>query len=345
MKKMVCIFISVIFLMTLASCGARKIVPVNTDSLPNNTEENPYEENQYLEKDVTSEFIPTQETVPSNNITDEKVTLTSPKNESDTIPNQEKSENFSHPDHETVIPEAAPIPASNFEPTVDVSKESLDTLVANCFENPEDDLSQDLLYYKLKEMYLNAKWDGIPFDIAGHTISISSKGYINLDGSIIGKNAEPLDLPNQSRYYNGVGIIDDCNIMYVPGKGSYILIDDMYMLYLRGEKIPLDGDFLNWKELDGVDVNYGHAMLLYAASYDKMFLMTPMKVDPDGTYVNSEAPYLYIFPDYNVAEIKLIAQIEGFIYNDSDIFYTDLNGALWEYKETTDGSYYFEQVS
>ena len=339
MKKTVCIFISVIFLMTVTSCGSRKIEPVNFDSFPNTTEEN-----QNLESNKTPESNPTQKTETSNHNTHKDVYLICPKNESDTIPKQE-TENFSHPDHETVIPESVPKPNANFEPTFDVSAESIETLIVNYFETPEDELSQDMLYYKLKEMYLSAEWDGISFNVNEHVISISSKGYIVVDNFFIGNHAEPLDLPKQSRYYNGVGIIDDCNIQYVPGKGSYILIDDMYMLYLRGEKIPLDGEPLNWKELDGVDVDYGHAILHYVDSYDIMFLTTPMKPSSDGTYSISEAPYLYIFPDYNVSKINLIAQVEGFIYDGSDIFYTDLDGALWKYRETVDGYYYFEFAS
>lgn len=335
--------------MTLASCGVRKIDAINSDFPPNNTEES-----QNPEEDVISELNPTEETSPSNHNTDEYVNptstedenadVTNPESETDLVPEQ-GNENFSYPEHETVIPESAPKPTTTFDPAVDVSEESVETLIVNYFENPEDELSQDMLYYKLRAMYLSAEWNGVAFNVNEHVISISSKGYIVVDNLFIGNHDEILDLPNQSRYYNGIGIIDDCNIQYVPGKGSYILIDDMYMLYLRGERVSLDGGPLNWKELDGVDVDYGHAILHYVDSYDVMFLTTPMKVDDDGSYISSEEPYLYIFPDYNVSEIKLVAQIKGFMYSGSDIIYVDLDGATWLYRETSDGNYYFELIS
>lgn len=243
-------------------------------------------------------------------------------------------------EHETIIPEPPSEANASTEPEIDVSSESIEDLSANYFATPDDTLSQIKLYTKLKQMYLSAEWDGFPFTIGEHTFSISFKGYINVDGSLIGGIAEPLDLPNESRYYNGLGLIDDCNIYYIPGKGSYILIDDNYMLYLRGENIPLEGGPLNWKELDGVDVNYGHALLYYVSSIDKLFLVTPM-LDNNETHIR---PYLFIFPDYNVSKIELIGQFKSLIMAEEGFRYEDEYGNWWQYFETDDGNYYFESL-
>ena len=337
MKKTVCSFLSIAVLLSLTSCNSRKEeskTPIDDSPSSNNTlKQNLPSYNFFNPNDTIEPVLPDYDYSNEGENTQEKSEDTDIK-KVDTPPTSA---------HENTIPQSEKEKNSDDETSIDVSEESLEALSANYFNLPEDILSGQKLYQKLKEMYLSSEWNGLAFEIDEHVFSISSKGYILADNMLIGNNAEPLDLPNQSRYDNGVGLIDDCNIQYVPGKGSYILIDESYMLYLRGEKIQLEGEPLNWKEGEGVDVNYGHAILHYAEGCDKMFLTTPIAEDSSVNYM-----YLYIFPDYNVSKIEFVAKINGtFLYNNEEntVYYQDTDDVWWMYCEKEDGSYYFEKIS
>ena len=344
MKKVVSLLLSVVILLSLSSCVSREgeNEPSSDEFISNTVEPNL----------PPTDFFDTNETLlnpllPNDVFPKLKEGIQKPSDstelKNDDTSSKTEQDKTSISEHETTIPEPEIKENSNSEIIIDVSDENLKDLVSSYFESPEETIYAQKLYQKLKQMYLNCEWNGEPFNINEHVFSISSKGYICVDGLIFENHAEPLDLPNQSRYYNNVGLIDDCNIQYVAGKGSYILIDDIYMLYLRGERIPLEGEPLNWKEGEGVDVNYGHAILHYDRGCDKMFLTTPIVDDSSVNYV-----YLYIFPDYNVSKIEFVAKINGtFLYNNEEntVYYQDTDDAWWMYCEKEDGSYYFEKIS
>ena len=353
MKKFMSIFLLVVLFISLSSCTSEvSNYEVSDSSYANsNSDENPdSEESTILETDTFLESsLQALPILPDQSILDQKHVV-SPKPSDDTAIAQEDTTSTQEEDqeHETQVPQYEILNPLDDETEIDVSSETLEGIASDFFSAPDNALLQEKLYQKLKQMYLSSEWDGIPFTVGEHTFSISTKGYILADNILIGDNAEPLDLPNQSKYNNGIAVIDDCNIQYIPGKGSYILIDENYMLYLRGERIPIEGSPLNWKELDGVDVDYGHARLHYVGFYDKMFLTTPMKGNSaDSSEDSSEDyvhPYLYIFPDYNVSKIDLVAQIKAFMYNNEEVLYEDLDGNLWKYYQNNDGSYYFEMI-
>lgn len=354
MKKVVCLLLSIALLLSLASCVSRDEVNDITVSGENGNEIMTTEENSSemtigdeSRVDEIEPIIPPETSFAQKNILKPFPQIDDlPKTEGGSKEEESKTDLkedviLSASEHETSIPQSA-LEEQQEEP-IDVSNDKLEILMAIYFSLPQSTLCGGRLYQKIKQMYLSGEWDGLPFNVGEHIISMSSKGYIQVDNTFIDGKAEPLDLPNQSRYKNGVGIIDDCNIQYIPGQGSYILIDDTYMRYLRGQNIPLEGEPLNWKEQEGVDVNYGHAILCYAKTCDKMFLLTPSLDDPSVNYT-----YLYIFPDYNVSEIEFVAKFNGtFLYNtkENTVYYQDMDNEWWMYCENKDGSYYFEMIS
>lgn len=93
--------------------------------------------------------------------------------------------------------------------------------------------------------YMSGEWDGMEMQIDGeHTIKLAEGGgYILLDGycSIGQKN---LDIPEYA-----YDLLDN-NIRsyeYVPGQGTYTIIDNKLVKFVRGEQITLSGEELSWK--------------------------------------------------------------------------------------------------
>lgn len=210
---------------------------------------------------------------------------------------------------------------------------------------PEIQDDEVLFADKVIDLYLNGKWDGFPTEIDGHEVSISYRGELLVDGFLTSNSKfdcwsqHPLDLPDS--FDDGL-LLDNCNTIFIPGKGTYILIDETYIKYLRGEKIDLPGNPLNWKAGKGIDTDHGHAILRYCERYDKLFLITPMLQLDDGSDEPVGPCYLYIFPDYDVSEIEFIGRAQQiFCNNEVGFAYVDENGFYWEYCEE-DGRYFFK---
>lgn len=196
--------------------------------------------------------------------------------------------------------------------------------------NEEDDTTVRIDTDNIIDKYLNGEWDGLPTEIDGHTISLSEQGCLLIDGGYLSETSNyHLDIP-VSMYSE----VDSCNTIYIPGKGTYLLMDTTYVKYLRGKEILLPGSFINWKEGEGIDVDYGHAILHYNETYDKLFLTTPMLdiYDDESETFESDPSYLYVFPDYNIAEIQFIGRCKS-ICNETSFSYVDENNVEWIYNK------------
>lgn len=189
-------------------------------------------------------------------------------------------------------------------------------------------------YDKINEFYLSGEWDGSLSALDGHSISISQHGEILADGFLLGSQ-KCVDLPDPFTK----GTIDSCNLCFVPGQGSYVVIDETYIKYLRGEEIQLPGEPLKWKSGDGIDTQFGHPIIGYDSKSNTMFLWTPMIIDYFGD-VLCKPTYLYVFPDLNTSKIEFVGRAEDLTFDDG-FKYIDEDNKVWRYSKGDDGQYNF----
>ena len=102
-----------------------------------------------------------------------------------------------------------------------------------------------IIYDKAIESYMSGKWDGKEMATSnGHTIKLAEgEGYLLLDGSISFEHRN-LDIPD---YAYDLFMDDIPDYEYVPGQGTYVIIDKKLVKFLRGEQITLPGEKLSWK--------------------------------------------------------------------------------------------------
>lgn len=162
--------------------------------------------------------------------------------------------------------------------------------------------------------YMSGEWDGMEMLIDGkHTIKLSEGGgYILLDGHIaVGQ--KNLDIPEYA-----YDLLDD-NIRsyeYVPGQGTYTIIDKKLVKFLRGERITLSGEGLSWKGFQDFEdliskipdyyIMYDLPMLIYNKLDGKLYLISG---DETCTLDNSEN-YVYVFDDINISKMKYLGKVD-----------------------------------
>lgn len=147
---------------------------------------------------------------------------------------------------------------------------------------------------------------------------------------------------------------------FIPGEGTFTIVDNYLVKYVNGECINLAGGALSWA---GIDLNkympYENE-LHYNEDSDTLFLMTvttPNDKDKilarvqeendvltpaEKELVDGVGVYLYVIPDYNVSEMQFIGQITGYIDSGS-FFYRDTNNVFWKYEEQN-GNYSFVKI-
>lgn len=228
--------------------------------------------------------------------------------------------------------------------TKPVQNEIIDNL-----DGESDDKSEIRLYNKAKNLYLNGEWDGTPITFGSKTVSLSTTdGCLLVDGYLVSNYQKSLDLPDP---FND---IVSSNFEYIPGQGMYAIQDKTLVKYVRGKKVTLGrNSSLDWKGLDPQNPDeYGCTIvdyklylpdsknkndyeyclrytpyLYYVPESDDLLLIT---VDPI-----SDSLYMYIFPDYNVSEIKYLETISDFsvMYDGrkNTFYYWDTEGTEWIY--------------
>ena len=181
---------------------------------------------------------------------------------------------------------------------------------------------------EVRELYMSGKWDGKSMEYKEHTVSLSSSGELLVDGYLTSCfSQETLDFP-ENFHIEGLNIH---GILYIPTQGTYFIANGILTKYLRGEEVKLEGTKLKWKGFDvgSVDmvncstdkyVNYvfNVAELAYDVEQDTLYLVTYSLKNDTG--------YLYVFPDYNVSEIKFLGEIshssmirDGFAFATSEL--------------------------
>lgn len=165
------------------------------------------------------------------------------------------------------------------------------------------------------ESYMSGEWDGTEKELSnGHTIKLyENRGYLLLDGHIEAGQTN-LDLP---QYAYDLIYDNSCNYAYVPGEGTYTIIDSKLVKFLRGERIDLPGYVLSWKGFKsrddiikeiGVDgtILYELPTLFYNEIDGKLYLTTGDKTCDLDNSIN----YLYVFDDCNRSEMKYIGKVD-----------------------------------
>ena len=168
---------------------------------------------------------------------------------------------------------------------------------------------------KAIESYMSGEWDGTEMVTDnGHIIKLDEGGgYLLLDG-YIAVGQRNLDIP-ESAYELFRDVIPDYE--YVPGQGTYVIIDKKLVKFLRGEQIILPGEELSWKGFQDkndlyakIDVDsrimYDLPTLIYNQIDGKLYLTSG---DETCTLDNSEN-YVYVFDDCNISKMTYLGRVD-----------------------------------
>ncbi len=167
---------------------------------------------------------------------------------------------------------------------------------------------------KAIESYMSGEWDGKEMITSnGHIIKLDEGGgYLLLDGYIsVGQRT--LDIP-ESAYEIFRDVIPDYE--YVPGQGTYVIIDKKLVKFLRGEQITLPGKELSWKGFQSYNdlisqkpdfaIMYDLPTLIYNEIDGKLYLTSG---DETCTLDNSEN-YVYVFDDCNISKMTYLGRVD-----------------------------------
>lgn len=165
------------------------------------------------------------------------------------------------------------------------------------------------------ESYMSGEWDGTEKELSnGHTVKLKEGGgYLLLDG-YIALGQKNLDLPEYAYdlIYDNI-----CNYEYVPGEGTYTIIDSKLVKFLRGKQVDLPGYKLSWKGFKSPDdinakvdsdsyILYDAPKLIYNKIDGKLYLTTGDKTCTLDNSVN----YLYVFDYCNKSEMRYIGKVD-----------------------------------
>lgn len=151
-----------------------------------------------------------------------------------------------------------------------------------------------LFYDKLCELYLSGEWDGSKTEIEGQTVFRDTyDGEISIfSGSIsLDKPYENIDIPASFDTY--VCDFKAREYTYVPGHGTYTVVNHTLQMFLRGETIVLPGGplDLHWdKDFERI--------IIYFESTDTLYIV-------ERDYEN-DTKYVYSVPDLNYSRVKFI---------------------------------------
>jgi len=191
---------------------------------------------------------------------------------------------------------------------------------------------------KAIELYLNGDWNGLPTEIDGHSVVLSNKGRLYVDGnsstaSVCTGISHSIDLPEAMSDFIGQ--------QFILGDGTYRIERNTLAKYSHGRKIPLSGGKLIWEGMDLENYRPYDTELYYDEVYDKLFLIAssiPYNLS-SKELKNGVGIYLYVVPDRNVSEIKLISEITNFDFDEAGLFYSDTSGIIWRYYEKEEQYY------
>lgn len=151
-----------------------------------------------------------------------------------------------------------------------------------------------IFYDKLCEMYLSGEWDGTKTEIEGQTVYRDTyDGDICIfSGDIsLHNQSENIDLPEDFDF--DTFDFEAREYTYVPGHGTYAVINHSLRLFLRGESTVLPGGALDlhWDE------DY-ERLIIYFESTDTLYI-----VERD---FKNDTKYVYSVPDLNSSRVEFI---------------------------------------
>lgn len=262
--------------------------------------------------------------------------------------------NATSPTESTAIPSAEEDskPTVSFPPSANELDKDTTPLMEE-EEKPTDPSYEEILYDKAKEMYLSGEWDGTPFVLEGHAISLSENtGDLLVDSHQVTGCLMPIDFIENPLYE-----MFNSNYEYIPGHGVYVIKDKTLIKYVRGEMITLEGGPIDWEGLDpknpyetGYRIQNVTRLYSICETDEENWYYLPF-ADPYLYYVPEAdqllfvtsdpakgISYLYLFPDYDVSEVKLLTTLSDYAVVSttgipSTFYYTDTNGVSWKYGE------------
>ncbi len=159
-----------------------------------------------------------------------------------------------------------------------------------------------ILYDVAVELYLNGEWDGMPKTFVHNVVELAPKGgYVLCDNKIL-CGQKNLDLPNG---YSVEG--NNSNYTYVPGEGTYIIVNHKLVKYVRGNEISIPGEELSWK---GSYYGNDDARLVYSVYGKTLYLLTyNPEYEPKDIMDNGEL-LVYVFPDMNKSEMQYLGIVK-----------------------------------
>lgn len=215
--------------------------------------------------------------------------------------------------------------------------------------------TNDRIYYDIaKELYMRGVWDGEPYELGNHTVSLHKyEGYILVDDYIFCHYQENLDLPD----YIGYDQLKSSE-RFVLGKGTFGFMDGNIVRFNRGKLTtlgPIKSDGIDFSKYEP----YRTAFWYNEASNTLFLITVTMPKDTDAIIarvkeendvltpaerklVDGVGVYLYEIPYCNVSNMRFVSQITGYIQG--DVFaYRDTKGSMWEYQEQN-GKYTFVKL-
>lgn len=209
-----------------------------------------------------------------------------------------------------------------------------------------------------KELYLRGEWDGTPYKLGSHTVSIRSGhdgGNLLVDEKNILSNYEHLDLPGDltfDDYYNS----DLC----VPGKGTFAVVNDRLVRCNRCSISEYGKKTSDWSGIDTSEYLPYRYDFYYDEGSNTLFLITVtmpkdtekiiarVKMENDvltpaeRKLADGTGVFLYKIPNCELSKMQFVSQVNGYL-TDGSFSYLDMNGTFWDYQEQN-GKYEFVEI-
>lgn len=197
------------------------------------------------------------------------------------------------------------------------------------YDLPDSYYEKQALVDSVIGLYVNGEWDGYPTIIEGHTFSLSRNGELLMDDFLTSPSKfhsqHCLDLPADMHR-------SDC---FILGDGSYLILNNRMVKYLKGKEIPLSGGSLVWNGIDLKHYRPYDTFLYYDEFHDTLFLVAssvPYDYSNENLKYNIGI-YLYMIPDRTKSEIVFVSEITNLAMNENGLFYADTSGYIWRYTE------------
>ena len=324
MKKLTC-FLSIVLLFIMTACGAQSGGIEVCDCKDSNVAESEViEVSDYKDSNVTEITDDSTSTLSSNNVHQNSSTSSNQTTDSSTKQAIDEDGNFTEEALDAARVYLRKLNNGQVEGRFTTDIYGFDLRLSSNYtaivNGVDTGLRTDkkILYDEIVDFYMSGEWDGKETDFKDHVISLAEgKGYLRCDGYLL-CGQKNLDLPEQ--YWDIEGTESDYT--YIPGEGTYVIIDHRLVKYVRGNEVSLPGDELSWK-----GTYYGEDVRLVYSHYGRRLYVLTCNPEYERT-IDDELAFnmyndellVYVFPDYNKSEMKYLGIITyGDLYEGADV--------------------------